>query len=74
MFKLFDKKTSGGTIKNEIIFDKNVTEKLRKPIIKKIKKRTVQSLFKDNIWVADLADMKLIIKCHNGIQFFMMCY
>ena len=65
MFKLFDK---------EIIFDKNVTEKLRKPIIKKIKKRTVQSLFKDNIWVADPADMKLIIKCHNGIRFFMMCY
>ena len=56
-------------MKNEIIFNKNVTEKLKKPIIKKVKKRTVQPPFKGNIRVADFADMKLIIKFHNGIRF-----
>ena len=34
-----------------------LAEVLHKPIIRKYKKRTVYSRFKDNIWGADLANM-----------------
>ena len=40
----------------------DLAEELHKPIIKKFKKRTVYSRFKDKIWGADLADMQLISK------------
>ena len=56
------KKTSGGTVKNEIISNKELAEELNKPIIRKFKKRKVHSSFIDNIWSADLADMQLISK------------
>ena len=39
-----------------------LAEEWHKPIIRKFKKRTVYSGFTDNIWGADLADMKLISK------------
>ena len=39
-----------------------LAEELHESIIRKFKKRTVYSGFKDNIWSADLADMKLISK------------
>ena len=35
----------------------------------KIKKKTVYFRFKDNIWVADLADMQLISKFNKGFRF-----
>ena len=44
-------------------------EKLLKPIIRKLKKRTVYARFKDNIWGADLADMQLISKFNKGFRF-----
>ena len=34
-----------------------------------MKKRTVYSGFKDNIWGADLADMQLISKFNKGFRF-----
>ena len=46
---LVDKSTSGGTIKNEIISNKELAEKLHKPIIRKFNKRKVHSSFIDNI-------------------------
>ena len=58
--KCFDKKASGGTIKNEVMSNKDLTEELYKPITKKFNKRKVQSPFIDNIWGADIADKKLI--------------
>ena len=33
-----------------------LVEKLHKPIIRKFQKRTVYSIFENNIWGADLAD------------------
>ena len=45
-----------------------LAKELRKPIIKKFKKRTVYSGFKDNIWGADLADMQLINKFNKGFR------
>ena len=37
--------------------NEQLAEQLRKPIIRKFKKRKVYSTFQDIIWVADLADM-----------------
>ena len=39
--KPFDKETSGGTIINENISNKELTEELHKPIIRKLEKRKV---------------------------------
>ena len=38
-------------------------------LLKKPKRRKVYSLFKDNIWCVDLADMQLLSKCNKGIRF-----
>ena len=46
-----------------------LAEELRKPVIRKFKKRIVYSGFKDNIWGADLADMQLISKFNKGFRF-----
>ena len=60
VYNFFDKKTSGGANKNEIMSNKDLAEKLQKPIIRKFKKIKVYSSFVDNIWGADLVDMPLI--------------
>ena len=49
--------------------NKQLAQELHKPIIRKFKKRKVYSAFKDNIWVADLADMQLISKFNKGFKF-----
>ena len=67
VYKFFDKKTSGGTIKNEDTSSKELTEELNKPITKKFKKRKVHSPFIDNIWGTDLVDMQQIRKFNKGI-------
>ena len=51
VYQFFNKKTSDGTIKNEIISNKELSEELHKPIIKKFNKRKVPSPFINNIWV-----------------------
>ena len=43
-------KSAGSGIKNENISNKELAEELEKPIIRKIKKRKIQSTFIDNIW------------------------
>ena len=60
-------KESGVNI--EVTPSEQLAEELHKPIIRNFKKRTVYSGFKDNIWVADLADMQLISKFTKGFQF-----
>ena len=69
VYKYFDKKTSGGGIKNENIYSNELREKLHKSIIRKFKKIKVESPFTDNIWGADLADMQLISKFNKGFRF-----
>ena len=49
--------------------NQQLAEELHKSIIRKFKKRKVQSSFKDNIWSADLADMQSISECNLGFQF-----
>ena len=62
LLQWFIKKTSGGTVRNEIISNKELAEKLHKPVIRKFEKRKVHSPCIDNIWGTDLADTKLISK------------
>ena len=62
VYNFFDKKTTGGAVKNEIMQNKKLDEELHKPIIKKFEKRKVQSSFIINIWDVDLADMQLLSK------------
>ena len=77
VYKFFDEKTSGGAatlasksaIENENMSNKELAEELQKPIIRKFKKRKVDSSFIDNVWSADLADMQLISKFNRGICF-----
>ena len=71
VYKFFDKKAADSGVNmhanNECSLD--LAEKLHKPIIKKLKKKTVYSEFKENIWGADLADMQLINKFNKGFRF-----
>ena len=67
VYKFFDKKSSGSGIANEPNYQ--LANQLHKPIIKKIKKRKVDSSFRDNIWGVDLADMKSLSKYNKGIKY-----
>ena len=51
------KKSPGGAVENKIMSNKEWTEELHKPIVRKFEKREVHSSSIDNIWGADLADM-----------------
>ena len=53
VYTFFDKKTSVSGIKNWNISNKELTEELYKPIIRKLDKRNVHLSFTDNIWGAD---------------------
>ena len=68
VIKIFDKKSKGTGIKNEIKENQQLTNELHKPIITKFKKRKVYSSYKDNIWGVGLADMQSISKCNKGIR------
>ena len=50
VYKLFNKKSKGAGIKNEIKENQQLVNELHKPIIGKFIKRKVYSSFKDNIW------------------------
>ena len=62
LYKFFDSKVSGSG-------PKLIPDELHKPIIRKFEKRKVYSVFKDNIWDADLADMQLLSKYNKEIRF-----
>ena len=74
MMENFDKKLSGGTVKNEIISSKELDEELHKPIIIKFSKRKVHSPFIDNIWVTDLANMQLISSFNKGLDYVLLIF
>ena len=68
VYKFFDRETSDGTVKNEIISNKESGEESHKPIIRKFEKIKVHSPFTDNIWDTDLADMQLIGKFNKEFR------
>ena len=49
--------------------NKVLAEELHKPVIKKFNKRKVYSLFRDNVWGVDLADMQLLSKKNKSIKY-----
>ena len=57
VYRFFDKRTSGSSIKNENISNKELVKELHKPVTWKFNKRKVHSPFIDNIWGTDLAGM-----------------
>ena len=69
VYKLFDKNTTGSGVNMDAKPNENLTEELHKPIIRKCKKRTFYSRFKENIWGDDLADMQLISKFSKEFRF-----
>ena len=69
IYNFFYKKTSGSSIKNENISNKELAKELHKPVIRKFNKRKVHSPFIDNICGADVADMQLISKFNKRFRF-----
>ena len=69
VYNFFYKKTSGSSIKNENISNKELAKELQKPVIRKFNKRKVHSPFIDNICGADVADMQLISKFNKRFRF-----
>ena len=73
VYKFFDKKSTGSGIVNNNNNNKKenlqLAIELRKPIIRKFKKRNIYFGFKDSLWGADLADMQLISNFNKGFRF-----
>ena len=77
VYKCFDKKTKGNgvTLANKSIpQNEQLAAELHKPIIRKFNKRKIYSAFKDNIWIADLADMQLISKFNKRFRFLLRVF
>ena len=55
VYNFFDKKTGSRV---QMSANGQLAEELHKPVIKKFKKRKIYVKFKDNIWAADLAEMR----------------
>ena len=75
---LIKTKGSGVTLANKsaiksILQTEQLAEELHKPITRKFKKRKVYSVFKENIWAANLADMQLISKFNKEFKY-LLCY
>ena len=68
VYKFFDKKSKRSGVNIEVKRNEQLAKELQKPVIRNFKKRTVYSVFKDNIWGADLADMQLISKFNKGFR------
>ena len=59
----------GGSFKFENMSNKELAKELHKTIIRKTKKRNINSPFIDNIWGANLTDMELISKFNRRSRF-----
>ena len=66
VFRFFDKKIGSGTNANV----KDVlAQELHKPVIKKFKRRNVYARFNDNIWAADLAEVRSLSSFNCGYKY-----
>ena len=66
-YKFFDKTSNRSGVDAEPNYQ--LANELRKPIIKKFRRRKVYSSFRDNIWDVDLADMQSLSKYNKGIKY-----
>ena len=66
VFTFFDKKIGSGTNPNV----KDVlAQELHKPVIKKFKRRKVYARFNDNIWAADLPEVRSLSSFNCGYKY-----
>ena len=70
VYKCFDKKSLGETIKDENLANKAFSEELQKAIIKNLKKKKAHSSFIDNIWSACFVNTQLISKFDKELVFY----
>ena len=68
-YKLFDKKTSDSDIVMENMSEGQLAEELHKSVIRKFKKKEVQSPFIDNIWGAYMQSISKFNRRHR----FLLC-
>ena len=68
VYKIFDNKTRSRVSVNE-----QLAEELHKPAIKQLKKRKVYARFKENIWAADLADLKSLSSKNKNVKY-LLCH
>ena len=66
VYKFFDKKTGSGISVNE-----QLAEVLPKAVTKKFTRRKVYPIFKDNMWAADLADMRSLSSKNKNVKYFL---
>ena len=59
----------GSGFKSDNKQTEQLADELHKPVIRKFEKKKNMLIIKDNIWVADLEDMHLIIKFDKVIGF-----
>ena len=71
VYNFFDKNFTVSGTNIPLEFNEQLAKELQKPIIINLKKRTVYSRFKDNIWGADLDDMQLISQFNKGFRFWL---
>ena len=65
VYKFFDKKKTGsGASVNE-----KLAEELHKPLIKNLKQKRVYARFKDNIWAADLAEIRSLSSKNKNFRY-----
>ena len=68
LYHCFEDKKRGSVVS----VDEQLTEELRKPVTKRFKRRKVYARFKDNIWVADLAEMELLSSKNENV-IYLLC-
>ena len=65
VYKFFDKKSGG----SDAYPNDQLANALHRKIIRNFKKQKVKSVFRDNIWGVDLADMQSLSKYNKGIKY-----
>ena len=63
-YKFLDKKTGSGASANE-----QLAEELHKTVTENFKRRKIYAKFKDNIWAADLSEMKSLSFRNKNIKY-----
>ena len=61
---MIKKKTGSGASVNE-----KLAEELHKPLIKNLKQKRVYARFKDNIWAADLAEIRSLSSKNKNFRY-----
>ena len=65
VYKFFDKKSGG----SDAYPNDQLANALHRKIIRNFKKQKVKSVFRDNIWGVDLADIQSLSKYNKGIKY-----